>query len=164
MPRTIVVGNTTHSVAETTNFSFPVPNEDIPGSILIEALDQAITEIDAALDTVRDSATASAGNVTTLQGNVTTLQGNVTTLQGNVTTLTNTKKNIRPMPTTAAITRDGSGNITFYQTAEETLSNFVYTLDVLNSYRSTVNGVVYQVTLTRDGNDDITDIGVAILP
>lgn len=156
MPRTIVVGNITHSVAETTNFSFPVPNENIPGSILIEVLDQAITEIDTQLDTVRDSGVTSAGNITTLQGNV-------TTLQGNVTTLTNTKKNIRPMPTTATITRDGSGNITFYQTAEETLSNFVYTLDVLNSYRSTVNGVTYQVTLTRDGNDDITAIGVTTL-
>jgi hypothetical protein len=149
MPRTIVVGNTTHSVAETTNLSFPVPNENIPGSILIEVLDQAITEIDTQLDTVRDSGVTSAGNITTLQGNV--------------TTLTNTKKNIRPMPTTATITRDGSGNITFYQTAEETLSNFVYTLDVLNSYRSTVNGVTYQVTLTRDGNDDITAIGVTTL-
>jgi hypothetical protein len=142
MPRTIVVGNTTHSVAETTNFSFPVPNENIPGSILIEVLDQAITEIDTQLDTVRDSGVTSAGNITTL---------------------TNTKKNIRPMPTTATITRDGNGNITFYQTAEETLSNFVYTLDVLNSYRSTVNGVTYQVTLTRDGNDDITAIGVTTL-
>ena len=142
MPRTIVVGNTTHSVAENTNFSFPVPNENIPGSILIEVLDQAITEIDTQLDTVRDSGVTSAGNITTL---------------------TNTKKNIRPMPTTATITRDGNGNITFYQTAEETLSNFVYTLDVLNSYRSTVNGVTYQVTLTRDGNDDITAIGVTTL-
>jgi hypothetical protein len=142
MARTIIVGNTKHSLDETTNFSFPVPNENIPGSILIEGLDQAITEIDTALDTVRDSAVASASSITTL---------------------TNTKKNIRPMPTTATITRDGNGNITLYQTAEETLNNFVYTLDVLNSYRSTVNGVTYQVTLTRDGNDDITAIGVTTL-
>jgi len=157
MPRTIIVGNVKDSFAETPNFSFPVPGQDVHGSTMIEALEQAITEIDTQLDTIRDSGVTSAGNITTLQGNI-------TTLQTNITTLTNTKKNIRPMPTTATITRDGSGNITFYQTAEETLSNFVYTLDVLNSYRSTVNGVVYQVTLTRDGNDDITDIGVAVLP
>lgn len=149
MPRTIIVGNAKDSFDETPNFSFPVPGQDVHGSTLIEALDQAITEIDTALDTVRDSAVASASSITTLQTNV--------------TSLTNTKKNIRPMPTTATITRDGNGNITFYQTAEETLSNFVYTLDVLNSYRSTVNGITYQVTLTRDGNDDITAIGVTIL-
>lgn len=156
MPRTIIVGNAKNSFDETPNFSFPVPGQDVHGSTLIEALDQAITEIDTALDTVRDSAVASASSITTLQTNV-------TTLQTNVTSLTNTKKNIRPMPTTATITRDGNGNITFYQTAEETLSNFVYTLDVLNSYRSTVNGVTYQVTLTRNGSDDITAIGVTIL-
>lgn len=149
MPRTIIVGNTKGSFDETPNFSFPVPGQDAHGSTLIEALDQAITEIDTALDTVRDSAVASASSITTLQTNV--------------TSLTNTKKNIRPMPTTATITRDGNGNITFYQTAEETLSNFVYTLDVLNSYRSTVNGITYQVTLTRDGNDDITAISVTTL-
>ena len=149
MPRTIIVGNAKDSFDETPNFSFPVPGQDVHGSTLIEALDQAITEIDTALDTVRDSAVASASSITTLQTNV--------------TSLTNTKKNIRPMPTTATITRDGNGNITFYQTAEETLSNFVYTLDVLNSYRSTVNGVTYQVTLTRDGNDDITAISVTTL-
>lgn len=149
MPRTIIVGNAKDSFDETPNFSFPVPGQDVHGSTLIEALDQAITEIDTALDTVRDSAVASASSITTLQTNV--------------TSLTNTKKNIRPMPTTATITRDGNGNITFYQTAEETLSNFVYTLDVLNSYRSTVNGVTYQVTLTRNGSDDITAIGVTIL-
>jgi hypothetical protein len=150
MPRTIIVGNATDSFAETLNFNFPIPGQDVHGSTLIEALDQAITEIDAALDTVADSAASSASSIGTIQTNV--------------TTLTNTKKNIRPMPTSAAITRDVNGNITFYQTAEETLSNFVYTLDVLDSYRSTVNGVVYQVTLTRDGNDDITDIAVAVLP
>lgn len=149
MPRTIIVGNAKDSFDETPNFSFPVPSQDVHGSTLIEALDQAITEIDTALDTVRDSAVASASSITTLQTNV--------------TSLTNTKKNIRPMPTTAIITRDGNGNITFYQTAEETLSNFVYTLDVLNSYRSTVNGITYQVTLTRDGNDDITAISVTTL-
>ena len=149
MPRTIIVGNAKDSFDETPNFSFPVPGQDVHGSTLIEALDQAITEIDTALDTVRDSAVASASSIGTIQTNV--------------TTLTNTKKNIRPMPTTATITRDGNGNITFYQTAEETLSNFVYTLDVLNSYRSTVNGVTYQVTLTRNGSDDITAIGVTIL-
>lgn len=149
MPRTIIVGNAKDSFDETPNFSFPVPGQDVHGSTLIEALDQAITEIDTALDTVRDSAVASASSITTLQTNV--------------TSLTNTKKNIRPMPTTATITRDGNGNITFYQTAEETLSNFVYTLDVLNSYRSTVNGITYQVTLTRDGNDDITAISVTTL-
>lgn len=149
MPRTIIVGNATDSFAETPNFSFPVPGQDVHGSTLIEALDQAITEIDTALDTVRDSAVASASSIGTIQTNV--------------TSLTNTKKNIRPMPTTATITRDGNGNITFYQTAEETLSNFVYTLDVLNSYRSTVNGVVYQVTLTRNGSDDITAINVTTL-
>lgn len=150
MPRTIIVGNAKDSFDETPNFSFPVPDQDRHGSTLVEALNQAITEIDAALDTVSDSAASSASSIGTIQTNV--------------TTLTNTKKNIRPMPTTATITRDGNGNITFYQTAEETLSNFVYTLDVLDSYRSTVNGVVYQVTLTRDGNDDITDIAVAVLP
>lgn len=149
MSRTIIVGNAKDSFDETPNFSFPVPVQDVHGSTLIEALDQAITEIDTALDTVRDSAVASASSITTLQTNV--------------TSLTNTKKNIRPMPTTATITRDGNGNITFYQTAEETLSNFVYTLDVLNSYRSTVNGITYQVTLTRDGNDDITAISVTTL-
>ena len=149
MPRTIIVGNAKDSFDETPNFSFPVPGQDVHGSTLIEALDQAITEIDTALDTVRDSAVASASSIGTIQTNV--------------TTLTNTKKNIRPMPTTATITRDGNGNITFYQTAEETLSNFVYTLDVLDSYRSTVNGVTYQVTLTRNGSDDITAIGVTIL-
>lgn len=149
MPRTIIVGNAKDSFDETPNFSFPVPGQDVHGSTLIEALDQAITEIDTALDTVRDSAVASASSIGTIQTNV--------------TTLTNTKKNIRPMPTTATITRDGNGNITFYQTAEETLSNFVYTLDVLNSYRSTVNGVTYQVTLTRNGSDDITAIGVTTL-
>jgi len=149
MPRTIIVGNAKDSFDETPNFSFPVPGQDVHGSTLIEALDQAITEIDTALDTVRDSAVASASSITTLQTNV--------------TSLTSTKKNIRPMPTTATITRDGNGNITFYQTAEETLSNFVYTLDVLNSYRSTVNGITYQVTLTRDGSDDITAISVTTL-
>ena len=149
MPRTIIVGNAKDSFDETPNFSFPVPGQDVHGSTLIEALDQAITEIDTALDTVRDIAVASASSIGTIQTNV--------------TTLTNTKKNIRPMPTTATITRDGNGNITFYQTAEETLSNFVYTLDVLDSYRSTVNGVTYQVTLTRNGSDDITAIGVTIL-
>ena len=149
MPRTIIIGNAIDSFDETPNFSFPIPNQNVHGSTFIEALDQAITEIDTALDTVNDSAVASASSITTLQTNV--------------TGLTNTKKNIRPMPTIATVTRDGNGNITFYQTAEETLTNFVYTLDVLNSYRSTVNGITYQVTLTRDGNDDITAISVTTL-
>ena len=149
MSRTIIIGNARDSFDETPNFSFPIPRQNVHGGTFIEALSQAVIEIDTALDTVNDSTVASASSIATLQTNV--------------TSLTNTKKNIRPMPTTAAITRDGNGNITYYQTAEETLSNFVYTADVLNSYRSTVNGVTYQVTLTRDGNDDITAISVTTL-